>query len=153
MKYGEIGTVIQGTTKPEDLIPAFRDALESLDVDDKMFQYYKNRIAEIDWNIYAENPDFDEYLYDIVEELIDALNEYAPPHCYFGSHIGDGADYGFWMLDGSFDHTCKIHTISEGRNGESEFLDLDCNLYVEINDHGNVTVSTIDRGEEIFSIV
>ena len=161
MKYAKLGTIIEGTyMRPEDLIPAFRDALGSLVVDGQ----HKKLIAEIDSELdienVAEKPDFEYSLSCILEDLADALNEYAPPHCYFGSHggellLGTGTDYGFRMYEqttGDFE-SCNVHTISEGKNGEQEFLDLDCNLYIEINDHGNVTVSTIDRGEEIFTIV
>ena len=33
------------------------------------------------------------------EDIYDRLNEIAPNFCYFGAHIGDGADIGFWTVD------------------------------------------------------
>lgn len=159
MKYAELGTVIEGTMEPDDLIPAFRDTLESLDVDGK----YKKLIYEVNFNftnqnhVNETNQRYFDWKDDVVVKLSDALNEYAPPHCYFGPYLSDGADYGFWMFHLNtfhkewFNETCKVHTISEGENGESEFLDLDCMLHVEVNALFLI-VSTIGRGKEIFSI-
>ena len=85
----------------------------------------------------------------ILDELIDALNEYAPPHVYLGMHEGDGADLGWWASD--FDG-CDTTPVGQGPNGEGTFVDKDCGLYVELNDHGNTTVKQLG-GDVIWSAV
>lgn len=67
------GTIISGTLKLEDLLPAFATAAgEPFD-------------PQGDW---IE-----------LERLVDVLNEQAPEGYYFGAHPGDGADFGFWPAD------------------------------------------------------
>ena len=54
----------------------------------------------------------------IFDDICDQLNDMAPEHIEFGSHPGDGADYGFWEIEtgeyednpGSFGYP---HTVPE----------------------------------------
>jgi len=70
-------TVSEGTLRTEDLIEAFEDFLNSL-------------------NIPFEKEPHDEYY---LEHLDDQLNELAPEGYYFGAHPGDGACLGFWSIE------------------------------------------------------
>ena len=80
------GTIIHGTMRPEDLIPAFRAELERIDA-----------IAEGSI-VPADDPESDDGQEELIE-LFDALDRYAPEGMYFGAHPGDGADYGFWPIE------------------------------------------------------
>lgn len=100
----EPGSVSWGTMRPEDLIPRFVEVLDALKEseslsntpDPKRFGTLDDLLGGIEQRIKA-----DEYYeseacsYDL-DALFDALNDYAPPDCYFGAHEGDGANYGFW---------------------------------------------------------
>lgn len=106
----EGGTVISGTMRREDLIPAFIDELQSR-IDDmslsspmvgneaerkKAYSRHTDLMAAIERRMdkrgYFESDDAD---YDL-EALFDALEEFAPEGYYFGSHPGDASDYGYW---------------------------------------------------------
>ena len=144
-----IGTLIHGTLRSEDLIPAFTNELAYLS--DGQHPLI-DEINQFDW--YSEDIRLDiaesqqEYASDLVNDLIDALNEYAPAHTYFGTIEGDGSDFGFWADADSFED-CRI----VGTPTDSEIsMDLDCEIYIHINDHGNVTTYDLNRNE-IWSVV
>ena len=95
----ELGTLIHGTLRSEDLLQAFADELARIDV--AKFR----EVTKADAHLFAESAnltaeeiveELGEYASELVNDLMDALNEYAPTGCYFGSIEGDGSDFGFW---------------------------------------------------------
>lgn len=85
------GSISHGTMRAEDIIPEFASVLKELDTEGK----YDDLISEAQ-NIEDYNSDEADY---ILEDLSNALDYYAPEGHYFGAHIGDGSDYGFWEDD------------------------------------------------------
>jgi len=89
----ELGSIISGTMRKEDLIPAFIDEIFSIDDKNqvaleiqsgmKVSDYYEKEIS--DWDL---------------DSLFDELNNLCNiDGAYFGAHPGDGSDYGFWMFE------------------------------------------------------
>ena len=157
-----IGSVSHGTMRKEDLIPCFLDIAKELGGETELLLTIQERIdfnedEDNSYNYYKS----DESDYDL-DELFDALQEFAPPYFYFGSHPGDGADYGYWLIDdvvqqvkddGGYTTDDIGKTIEEIKaeysGGTFEILD--------VNDHGNISLYTydLDKNEttEVWAIV
>jgi len=95
-----LGTLIHGTLRDEDLLQAFSDELARIDV--AKFR----EVTKADAHLFAESAnlttaqiveELGEYVTDVINDLMYALNEYAPEGYYFGSIEGDGSDFGFWQ--------------------------------------------------------
>lgn len=97
----EAGTVIHGTHRPEDLLPAF--ANELLRVSPGYGRPYCSAQEAIALAERFQDDTDDSVAHweasEVISELQDEINEYAPPGLYFGAHIGDGADFGWWPVD------------------------------------------------------
>ena len=95
-----VGSVSEGTHRPEDLIPRFMRCLES--VDPKHAQRLRDEYHEVfAWLADPSKPEpVDEVDWLLNERLFDVLQDYCPADHYFGSHPGDGADFGVWRLEG-----------------------------------------------------
>lgn len=93
MKADFTGTVIHGTYRYEDLIPAFTEVLERYAPNRarRLRRAYGNVYRAIHAGAPAEND-----ATWLLDALFDELNEIAPPGHYFGAHPGDGSDFGFW---------------------------------------------------------
>tara|TARA_R110000751_G_scaffold119362_1_gene219963 strand:+ start:734 stop:1207 length:474 start_codon:yes stop_codon:yes gene_type:complete len=150
-----IGTVIHGTLRDEDLLPAFTAELERLDTTGEYAEVIAEAtalIASLAWDDHQQTAEWSEdeqeqVGYLINESLIDALQTFCPPHVYFGSIEGDGADFGFWTTDPR--DTCDVVDIM---GGNGAYVDTECGLYVQVSDHGNISVYEL-AGAEIWSAV
>ena len=93
------GTVSSGTMRREDLIPAFEGELQfgcgRRDLLDKLRAEIMPPGEYDEYSAWIETDEAEYYL----DGLFDALGECADEGFYFGSHLGDGADYGFWRAE------------------------------------------------------
>jgi len=151
-----IGSVSSGTMKLEDLIPCFLDVLEMFDENNLLITAIYDRMEQ---DGYYESEDAN---YDL-DALFYALQDYAPPYFYFGSRPGDGADFGFWLID---DVAQQI--IDDGGLVVSDLGEIDADSILNdigpnpievlhVNDHGNTTLYSYEprtnKLTEIWAIV
>jgi hypothetical protein len=153
-----VGSVSHGTLRSEDLIESFTYELRQQKPlsreHRKMLREMERRItahARIERRTPEVEPYFDtDDASEDVNELIDALNCYAPSGFYFGAHPGDGSDFGFWLSETfieDFDGLRVEDTGDVPRSYRGEVL--------HVNDHGNTTLYVAMRGKlkEVWGIV
>ena len=148
--FAGIGSISSGTLRTEDLIPVFIEELyyHATKNNHKRHLEIVNEIrGKMDNDDYYESEDAE---YDLNETLFNALNEYSLPYMYFGSHAGDGSDFGYWIdqdIEMIFDGLKVSDTseIPDNYNGE----------VIHINDHGNMTLYNSVNGElsEVWAVV
>jgi hypothetical protein len=106
----DTGTVIQGTHREDDLIPAFAAELAERDLDGlreiediyaNVFHYLANMPAHGPMSVMYDAPEDirEDAAYLAFEVLPDALDASAPDGFYFGTHPGDGSDIGYWPVE------------------------------------------------------
>lgn len=148
MKTAKLGTVSHGTLKTEDLLSSFISELEGLMLinGDHFAANHADRdrlcnlIGEAQ-DVFADDgetiaEDKDETASELVNELCDALSEFAPPYGYFGAHEGDGSDFGFWV--NVEDVKEQVEFVSSKREDypPSDFR----GEWLHVSDHGNATL-------------
>ena len=143
MAQFELGSISTGTLRPEDLLPAFARELERHAPDHALVTAADdilNRLPD-DWDGGGAS--------ELINEIQDALQEHCPPFVTFGSHPGDGADFGYWpdmeRIQETLTEATMGHTLTLPRNGEWEWTLEDDGVIVATNDHGNVTVMDMER--------
>jgi hypothetical protein len=93
------GSVIQGTTRPYDLIASFMAVLQEYNSDLWVKWTTPGTLEYVDILRFPGDPWWEsDEAYDVVLNLIDALDELSPPGFFFGAHSGDPTDYGFWPI-------------------------------------------------------
>jgi len=102
-----------------------------------------------------DHADDDEDAQYMLEELFDALDDHAPPFCYFGANVGDGSDFGFWVAWECVEEA--IHDDEIAKIDDASELDtLVAHDYaLHVNDHGDATLYVRDGIDwrEAWSIV
>lgn len=150
--YARIGSVSEGTLRDDDLISSFAWELEHLvsnakeldpEFNDKIFAALLAEANEFD----AEAEDADDVGPALVADLMDALNEFAPPLCYFGANEGDGACFGFWPSDDAIQDWRR-----DGGLVVDDLSDVPEDFVGEVmivNDHGNIEFGHMADGKFI----
>ena len=153
MAQFQLGSISTGTLKTQDLLPYFLETLTArggkIPSDLECGKY----IEYINWPAPGTTAcDYDDKFWDSdeahwdMEALTDALNELCPPFVYFGTHPGDGADFGFWVDFDAVDESCarKHHRCTHNPD-TGEIVLEDESVIVQVSDHGNVTVMDMER--------
>lgn len=95
-------TVIHGTLCICHLVPAFLEVIKETPEYEQILMSNNQYIKKI-FDPTTEDTDecweSDDMVYFLNEELQDILDSYAPDGYYFGAHIGDGSDFGYWMTE------------------------------------------------------
>lgn len=161
--YASLGSVSSGTLRPEDLIPCFVELLNELKEQESLSKspnkdLYSSlddvlgpmeRRIELDGYYESEESNHD------LDWLFGLLDAYAPPFSYFGAHVGDGCDYGFWLSEDSVMdaiHDGDILKLDAGDEWPTE-LPAGCYYVLEVTDHGNMTLFDASNRREIWGVV
>ena len=156
MKTANLGTIIHGTHRMKDLLPALSDELEyqiQRNADEwcsDQDRMHRDRLLRIVWTAREVDPDDDDSTSSALDDLMWTLNEFAPPYGYFGAHIGDGSDYGYWIDPDALDEFDGLRV-----DDTSEVPDDYTGEVLHVNDHGNVTLYAAQNGQlsEIWAMV
>lgn len=151
-KYASFGSVSEGTLCSEDLLSSFASELDSL-LRQQVTRFkrapYRKLIREADSMLARGDVDSEESASELVDDLMNALGDFAPPYGYFGTSEGDGASFGFWVSDlDSFDglRVDDMGDVPHDYQGE----------VMHVNDHGNMTLYVANgRGKlrEVWGLV
>ena len=114
-----IGSVSSATHRPEDLVKSFSEELTTvkLVVPSVVHEARAWMATAVDWQSYVwdDRPEVQDACDDdlgnwwldrghsLAMELQDALNYLAPEGYRFGTHEGDGADFGWWKVENDED--------------------------------------------------
>ena len=125
----QLGSISTGTLRTQDLLEAFHSTIAASGTPPALAEDgYVDGGAQ-----YSDG--------ELLEVYTEQLESLCPPFVYFGTLEGDGADFGFWP---------DIETIQEIVNiaecDASQGISCpDDGVIVQVSDHGNVTVTDMER--------
>lgn len=173
--HADIGSVSTGTMREEDLIPRFLEELqdqlntrslhnaplydnaEEQQAAVREYERVTEVMADIESRLYDDDGDVREGYFesgeaslDLWETLSTELEQFSPPYCYFGSHPGDGCDYGYWPGEG-LEWDFEGLRVDDTGDVPDEYV----GEVLHVNERGNTTLYVADAGslDEVWSIV
>lgn len=177
--FAPIGEIPSSTLRTEDLLSGFSSTLESLILINGDFYsrpenfQARDRLsalvgeAQDAWNEDGETLTDPDRASELVDELTDALQEFAAPYCVFWAHLGDGACFGFWPDIESAKESAGFVSVKSHRDAAALGIETDpddCSHphpdfrgeWLHVNDHGNCTLYVREengKDREIWSVV
>ncbi len=156
IKPASLGSISHGTLREEDLLNAFGNELEwqlrrngeyfaspeNFALRDKLTALHGEHCDLFDDEGELDAEKFEEAS-ELINDLSDALCQFAPPYCYFGAHCGDGSDFGFWPDMDAIEELPAIAGNSAEAIAAEQSDDFSTDVRY-VNDHGNVTVYGAD---------
>ena len=122
----ELGTLIHGTLRTQDLLQAFADELDRLRDRTDPTNSDADAVTDAYELLNGGVTDSDDAATTMQEALyaVEArLELYAPDGCYFGSIEGDGADFGFWTDEDSLvDYSLWDEDIATGKCNQRDSI-------------------------------
>ena len=159
IRYADLGSVSSGTMSTDDLLDSLSAELDyQLSRQSKRFPRKTHRALIREANRLMKS-DVDHQLADssaVVDDLFEALSEFAPPFCTFGAHIGDGADYGYWFAYDNLSEVTRYGDALSSENGGADIPKGYRGEWFSVSDHGNLTLyvrNAHGKDKEIWSIV
>ncbi len=150
-----LGSVSHGTMREEDLIPAFMSELYRLKLvkhDFKPDETLGTLLKDIESRLYDEDDNERPEYYDSeaahydLEALFDALDGFSPPYVHFGSHEGDGSDYGYWICFDSIEDDVHAGELERGDETPEPSERPEGSLYLHVNERGNCELYSLEDG-------
>lgn len=88
-------SVSYATMRAQDLIPVFLEVMKDTPEYIQIMQTMPSYPFDDDSGSWWDSEESTYYL----ETIWDTLDSYAPDGYYFGAHVGDGSDYGYWKFE------------------------------------------------------
>jgi hypothetical protein len=153
----QLGSVLTGTLRTEDLLPIITYTIAELTHDHRsntshfnseaVAEAYDDAIAFMSQPDWSSVPACNYNGVEWINIMAQALNELCPPFVYFGSRPGDGADFGFWPdMDRLFEATRWGSFPSDQDQRETWILaDEGVIVHITNDEYSSVTVMDMDR--------
>jgi hypothetical protein len=142
------GTVSHGTLRTEDLIDTF--AWEIRRMRGSLPPDMERDVKDCQARFATQCGLDDGFCEEVLDQMFDLMDTFAPPHAWFGASEGDGSDFGYWLSDDALQDSDALK-VSDTSEVPKDYL----GEVLHTNDHGNLTLyRATSRGmREIWSIV